>query len=274
MYQVQVPLSGIAGWRFLERTEDMQKTALNDSASVRREIDYFKEKVGAVESAEDLVSDRRLLRFVLTSYGLEGEIDKKALVRKVLEDGTDAKDALANRISNTGFKAMAKDFGFGNATGAQTGTAGFAEKIVANYQERVFENEISNVNPNLGLVMTLSRQVETLSEGEGKSWYTVLGDKQLRSVFEGALGLPASFSAIDVDQQARLIEKKARQFFGGEGSLKALQDPKNVEKLVLRFLARKQIEEGPTMATPQSGALFLLQNSNSNASAGLMNLLY
>lgn len=273
-YQVQVPLTGIAGWRFLERTQTTQKSAFENDAMMQREVAYFEENIGKVETAADLVGDRRLLNFALTAYGLEDDLDKKALVRKILEEGTDDKKALANRISNTGYKEMTTAFGFGNETGVQTATDGFAAKIVKLYKERSFESSVYDQNAHLGLVMNFNRKAEMLSEGEGKSWYTVLGDKQLRKVFEGALGLPASFINLDIDKQAMMMEKKAKQVFGS-GSLTAFQDQKNVDKLITRFLARAQIEEGGASATgPGANALFLLQHRNSSGSQGLLNLFY
>jgi hypothetical protein len=273
-YLVQIPLAGIAGWRYLERTEATQKAIFENDAIMQREIAYFEENIGKVETAADLVGDRRMLRFALTAYGLEDDADKKALVRKILEEGTENKEALANRITISGYKDMAADFGFGNEAGAQTATEGFAAKVVARFKERSFENAVSDQNENLGLAMGLARKAEMLSEGEGKTWYTVLGDKQLRKLFEGAFGLPSSFVNIDIDQQARVMEKKAKQMFG-DGSLTAFQDPANVDKLILRFLARKQIEDGAASATgPKANALLLLQNQNSNPSQGLLNLFY
>jgi hypothetical protein len=273
-YQVQIPLTGIAGWRYLERTQEAQKTVFENDAILQREIAYFRENIGSVESAADLVADRRLLEFALTAYGLEEDTYKKALVRTILEGGTDDEKSLANRITISGYKDMAGDFGFGNEGGAQTATDGFADKIIAAFKERKFETAVSEKNENLALVMSFQRKVETLSEGEGKSWYTVLGDKELRSFFEGAFGLPSSFVNIDIDQQARMMEKKADQLLG-DGSLSVLQDAGKVDKLITQFLARKQVEEGyQNPQGPGASALFLLQNRNSSASYGIMNLLY
>ena len=52
---------------------------------------------GRIASAEALVKDRRLLTVALGAFGLDGEIDKKFFIRKVLEGGTEASDSLANR---------------------------------------------------------------------------------------------------------------------------------------------------------------------------------
>lgn len=289
-YQVQVPLSGIAGWRYLERTQAAQQSAFENDAAMQREIAYFRENIGSIETAADLVADRRLLEFALTAYGLEDDTYKKALVRTVLEGGTDDENSLANRITVSGYEEMAKDFGFGNATGVQTATEGFADKIIDNFKERKFETAVSRKNENLALVMTFERKADMLSgleigsetddevEGEGetkgKSWYTVLGDKDLRTFFEGAFGLPSAFVNLDIDQQARMMERKAKQLLG-DSDLGMFQDADMREKVITQFLARKQIEEGWTNPQgPGANALILLQNRNSNASYGIMNLLY
>ncbi|MEM8569722.1 MAG: DUF1217 domain-containing protein [Pseudomonadota bacterium] len=273
-YQVQVPLAGIAGWRYLERTHEAQKAVFETDTIMQREIAYFEENIGSVTSAADLVADRRLLEFALTAYGLEDDAYKKALVRTILEGGTEDEEALANRITVSGYKEMAEDFGFGNSSGSQTATDGFAAKIVAAYKEQRFETAVGDQNEHLGLAMTLKRKIGELSEGEGKSWYTVLGDKDLRQIFEGAFGLPSAFVNIDIDQQARMIEKKADQMFGGS-SLTVFQDETNIDKLILRYLARKQVEEGwVNPGSPAASALTLLQNRDGNGSYGIMNLIY
>ncbi len=55
MFLPIVPDTGLAGWRFLQRTYDSQFEAFNRSVVQQRDVDYFQEKIGAVTSAEDLV---------------------------------------------------------------------------------------------------------------------------------------------------------------------------------------------------------------------------
>ncbi len=47
---------------------------------------YFEANIGKVETAADLVGDRRLLKVALGAFGMDGEIDKRAFLRKVLEE--------------------------------------------------------------------------------------------------------------------------------------------------------------------------------------------
>ena len=84
------PLAGIAGWRFLERTQAAQQAAFDKSPEIARDIAYFAEKIGGDHHAPPTwLADRRLLKVALGAFGMESEIDKKAFIRKVLEEGID-----------------------------------------------------------------------------------------------------------------------------------------------------------------------------------------
>lgn len=274
-YTPVVPMSGIAGWRFLQRTEAKQQAAFESSAVVKADVAYFNEKIAGVKSAEDLVSDRRLLKVALGAFGLSDKIDAKAFVRKVLEEGTEADDAFANRLSDKTYADLANAFGFGNAAGAQTATSGFAAKITAAYTKNAFQEAVGEVSDTMRLAMNLRDKIGDLAAGDGKSWYTVLGSKPLREVFETAYGLPDSFVSVDIDKQRDILAEKTRQIFGSD-SLSVFQGADAVEKLTNRFLAMAQISGNDTTGSASGGsvALSLLQSSTSSGSQGILNLLY
>lgn len=156
----------MAGWRFLQRTGASQQAAFETSATIRRDVDYFREKIGSVTSATELVADRRLLKVALGAFGLEGDIDKKAFVRRVLEENLLDVKALANRLTAPAYKDMAEAFGFGGLTGAQTGRPGFAEGIVAAYKTRAFRSAVGEVNDDMRLALNFRREIADLSAGE------------------------------------------------------------------------------------------------------------
>ena len=56
-----IPFSGYSGWKFLEKTGAKQKASFEQSAQMKRDEAYFREKIGSVKTAADLVKDRRLL---------------------------------------------------------------------------------------------------------------------------------------------------------------------------------------------------------------------
>jgi Protein of unknown function (DUF1217) len=268
-----IPMAGLAGWRFLERTEAAQRAAFEKGPQLAREIAYFKENIGKVASAEELVKDRRLLKVALGAFGLEAELDKKAFVRKVLEGGTDDPRSFANRMSEPAYRKLAEAFGFGNAGGPKVGKAGFADGVADQYRIRQFEVAVGNVDDSMRLALNFRREIAELANAaapgdNGKGWLSVIGSRPLRTVFEKAFGLPREFVNLDIDRQREILRDRARSVLG-DGSLAAFKDPEAVEKVIARFQVRMQIEAGPSAVS--SPALTLLQNAGS--SAGLLNLL-
>lgn len=271
-YQPVVPLTGIAGWRFLERTHAKQQAAFENGAELRREIAYFEENIASVKSAADLVGDRRLLKVALAAFGLESEIDKKAFVRKVLEEGTTAEGAMATRLTDPAWRKLSAAFGFGDG-GARTGQAGFAPAIVSAYKARAFEAAVGNADNAMRLALNFRREIAALAAGEGGSWYSILGSKPLRQVVEKAFGLPAQFAQIDIDKQADTLKDRCDRLFGSD-ALTVFLDKAAVDKLIDRFLARTQIEDGVAASGPAANALTLLRGMTASGGAsGLWNLL-
>lgn len=275
-YTPQVPLSGIAGWRVLQRTQATQQKAFNNSADIRRDVEYFEKKIGSVKSVDELMGDRRLLKVALGAYGLDDWVDRKAFIRKVLEEGTTKDDAFANKLSNAAFKQLSAAFGFGDASGARTATDGFAAKITAAYKTRAFEAAVGDTDEDMRLALNFKRSIADLAGDPGEkggSWYSIIGDKNLSKVVQYAFGLPtSSFGKIDVDKQRDILMRKADAMFGSS-DLSVFQDPDNVGKLIDRFLARSQLENGSTKTAGSSPALTLLQSGGSSGSQGILNLL-
>lgn len=273
-FQPTIPLPGIAGWRFLERTQASQQAAFEKGSELTRDVAYFEEKIAGVTTAAELVADRRLLKLALGAFGMESEIDKKAFVRKVLEEGTTDPASLANRLTDKSWLKLAKAFGFGDPGGARTGEVGFAAKIVAAYKTRAFEAAVGEADNSMRLAMNFRREIaELAAQGEhGASWFMILGSKPLREVFEKAYGLPAQFGRIDIDQQREVLADKTGGLLGGD-TVAVFKDAEAVEKVITRFLARAQVEAGPTATTPGAGALTLLRNATASGSQGLLNLI-
>ena len=60
-FQPVIPFGGFAGWTFLNRTLETQQQSFNQSPLLQRNVEYFKETIGSINSAEQLVNDRQLL---------------------------------------------------------------------------------------------------------------------------------------------------------------------------------------------------------------------
>ena len=268
-FQPVVPFSGYAGWDFLSRTMGRQKAAFAASGDIQRNEDYFREKIGGVKTAENLISDRRLLSVALGAFGLDEDIGNTFFIRKVLEDGALAADALANKLSDKRYLKLTQAFGFDLAT-PRTVMSDFVDKILTQYEERQFEIGVGNTDNNLRLALALQRDLPELAARESSQttkWYTIIGSPTMSAVFQTALGLPSSVGALDLDQQVRIYADRAERFYGSA-------DPANLaasdrlEKLTREFLLRSQLNLDAPISSGNA-ALTLLQG----VSAGRLSFL-
>lgn len=235
-----VPLGGLAGWSFLKRTMPTQTRAFGSQAEIKRDEAYFREKIGKVETAEQLVADPRLLRISLSAFGLEADIPNKFFIRKILEGGTLKTDALANRLANKQYHKLAATFGFGDFATPRNKVSDFADKLLATYKSQRFATAVGEQDNDLRLALNLETQLRDLA-GQTMSprakWFTVLGSPPLRAVFEQAFGLPKAFGAIDLDRQVKTLETRAHETFGNS-SVEQFTDPERINDLVRMFLVR------------------------------------
>ncbi len=261
MYQPIVPAAGLAGWRFLQRTYDSQFAAFNQATALQRDTEYFSEKISQVSSAEELVSDRRLLSVALGAFGLQDDINNRYFIQKVLEDGTASNDTLAMRLSDTRYRELSDAFGFGPTAEPQVGTENFAEDMIARYQARSFEVAAGTQDNSLRIALHAERALPALAAREASTdtkWFTILGDPPLRELFERALNLPGSIGQIDIDQQLTIFKDRAVSVFGTD-DLSQFEDAEKVQEAITKFIVRDQLNTLNSSLSGFSIALTLLQ---------------
>lgn len=263
-FQPFVPITGYGGWKFLNRTLPQQQETFNKSPVMKRDMDYFRENIAKVTSASDLVADRRLLKVALGAFGLDEQIDARALVRKVLEDPFIDPKALSNRFSDPRYKQFAEAFGFGSETGSRVGESGFAERILSKFKVRQFEVALGENDETMRLALGVRREIAELTESDTTDrakWLAILGSRPMREVFQTAFGLPDAFVQLDLERQLDTFRAKARQVFGDD-KIEQFADPERMENLIRRFVVRAEaraIMEGDRATSP---ALTILQSSS------------
>lgn len=269
-----IPNGGLAGWSFLQRTLDRQEDIFSKSPDIKRDIEYFKNNIQNVETLDDFMQDRKILKVALGAFGLGEEISKGAFVRKVLDEGVTDQRSFARRLNNPDYIDMAKTFNFegGQLSLSETDI----NRITAQYERQNFEIEVGNVDDSMRLALNFQREIQDLAGAglsENAGWFRLLGSVPMRTVIEGAFNLPTEFAALDIDKQKEILSDKAQSKFGGK-SVDVFTDPDAVDRVINDFLLRKQIEAGPSTSTPGFAALSILGQSNSGVgSSGLFNLL-
>lgn len=261
-YQPIIPLSGFSGWAFLNRTMESQKTAFNESTEIQRDTDYFRENIGSVTSAEDLMSDYRLLTVALGAFGLDEDIGNTYFIQKVLTDGTIDDDALANKLSDTAYLELSQAFGFGDFETPNTALSFFPEDIISKYQDIQFEIAVGEQDNDMRMALNVDRELLDIVESDttdNGAWYAVLGDEAVRTVFETALGLPSSIGTLDLDLQLTSFREKAEQYFG-DSEISQFSDPEMRDELVRLYMVRSEIAASGAGMSSAQNALTLLSS--------------
>lgn len=258
-----IPTAGLAGWTFLQRTMESQQESFARSPFLQRETQHFRENIGAVRSVDDLVGDRRMLAVALGAFGLDEDINSTFFIRKVLQDGTLDPDALANRLPDRRYLDLSRAFGFGDFDTPRSVDSAFADRITAAFQERRFEAAVGEQDETMRMALALQRELPEIAGRDRRArtqWLEVLGRPDLRDAIQTALGLPRSFAALDLDAQVERLQRRVEAAFG-DGGVSQFVDPERIDALTQRFVARAQLDSGPSITTPGMAALQLLQAS-------------
>ncbi len=256
-----IPLSGYAGWRLLNETIGAQTATLAATPVIEREMDYFRENIGSITSAEELVQDYTLLKVALTAFGLQDDLPNKAFMEKVLAEGVTDDGAFANRLADKSYYALSDAFGFGTDLPPLNRLPGFADSLLENFKAESFEIAVGEVNGDMRLSLNTTAELPGLAGQDVSNatlWYQVMGDAPLREMFEVAMGLPSEIGALDLEKQLEIFEERAETVFGSS-EVSQFTDPDKVEDLIRLYLTRSEINQFSVNTSSASIALTLLQ---------------
>lgn len=261
-FQPVLPMGGLAGWAFLQRTRSSQMDLHARAPERVRDIEHFRTRIGNVGSVQDLMGDRRLRQVMLGAFGLQDDINNIAFIRRVLEDGPERTDGLARRLSDGRYLALAEAFQFPQGVARPFADPAFAQRIITAFQTRSFEIAVGDQNQGLRLAMTLERELPELISSvrsDTAGWFRVLGSPPLRKAFETAFGFGSGFGMLDLDQQVSQMRRRAQSAFGSS-TLAQFSDPDRMRALTQRFLMMDQVGAITSAGSPASAALSLLQS--------------
>lgn len=119
-----------------------------------------------------------------------------------------------------------------------------------NYLEQSLEQQQGDTNPGVRLALYFQRMA-----GHITSAYDILADKALSEVFRTTFDLPDQMASMQIDQQAKIVERYL--------NLRDLGDPTKVAKLLSRFSAMYDARNASQTYSP---ALDLFQGTSSGTS--------
>ncbi|WP_370232653.1 DUF1217 domain-containing protein [Cognatishimia sp.] len=244
-------LTSQAALNLIDRTRDTQMTTLRSEAQHQRAASVFRERIASITTPEELVKDFEVYSFVMNAFDLEDQIFGRGMMRKILESDPVDDSALVNRLSDSRFGEIHEALGF-TTSGGTTVVPDFTDtdwqdSIVDRYFNVQFQNQYNDQNETVGTVMEFRDKVDGFN-----TWFNILSDRSMTEFFQTALGMPTQLSSLDIDKQAEMLEKRF--------SLEKLQDPREVEGLISRYMIIRDVRNPPAQAT--SAAIQILNNTS------------
>lgn len=215
---------------------------VSEQPVIKREAEYYQANIGNIKTVDDFMENTRIYNFALKAFGLEDMQYAKAFIRKVLKEGIDDPKAFSMQLSDQRFREFATAFNFKRYQSATTSFDRVQKGAVDMYLRNNLEAQSSEESEALRLSLYFERKAGTIT-----SAYSILADKALYQVTRTALGLPNAMSGTDIDKQAKILSEKI--------DVEKLGEPSYVKKMITRFLAQYEAQNGSTQSSPATTIL-------------------
>lgn len=245
-------MTTISSLRMLTSDLSASLARVGSQPSVKRATDSYLATIENVKSIDDFMSNDRVYSYVMKAFGLEDMAYAKAFIRRVLTEGIDDADSMANRLTDTRFRDLAETFNFARYGATAMTFSRTRQGVVDRYLNQTLEIEAGNSNEGVRLALYFSRKAASVT-----NTYSLMGDRALLKVTQIALGLSASTSALDIERQKEMIDKRL--------DIEDLKDPAKLEKFLTRFAVLWDIEQPQTT----SSSIVNLFTDTSSASVGI-----
>jgi hypothetical protein len=207
-----------------------------DKDKAKEESEYYTAEVAKVSSLDEFLADSRLVNFALEANGIGSESVTVDFVRQIFTSDLDDPKSFINQQENSAaYIALVTSFNFdseGNLLREEKDVIvtrhGFY-KTLDQYLHQMLEEQAGEDNPGVRLALYFERQAGSIVDA-----YDLLADDALAEVFRTLFSLPDEFSAMDIDQQAKIVGKNL--------DLKKLSDPDELKKLLARFAVLYDLE--------------------------------
>jgi hypothetical protein len=230
-------LSTSLAFRLISTDMERSLARTADQPLVERSAERYLQEIGNVRSIDDFISNDRVYGFAMKAFGLDDMTYAKAFMRKVLEEGTDSKTSLANKLTDTRYREFAETFNFaryGEATMTFTRTQ---QGTVDRYVRQALEEDAGRQNEGVRLALYFQRKA-----GDIDSAFDILADPALLKVVQTATGLSPLTAAADIDKQAEMIADRL--------DIDDLQDPDKLGRFLTRFTSMWELDNRPPASVP------------------------
>jgi hypothetical protein len=248
-------LSGIdnfTGWALLQKNSTAIEKAYAAGGSDDNDVAYFKKVAPTLTTPDALLSDYRALTFVTTAYGLAGQQDQTALLRKLMTEDPKATTSLASQLSDNNYRNFASAMSVWAPPPFSSQST--IDAAIAGFKEHSYETSIGTDNTALQEATYFTKNAVGVTQ-----LTQIMSDKPLLDVVRVSLGIPDTFANLDYDQQKAMLASRVdmTQFATADG----------VGKIVQKYLAMDELNQINAGTAASDPLLSLFNNNNSNDSS-------
>lgn len=225
--------NALTTWYSLAKTSEDTRVAafVKNNRQVAAATTQFESAAGRLKSTDELFSPQnyRLLKYVLTAYGLESEISNVGKLKQVVNSDLTDTNSLANRMSDPRFLKLAQALNFKGGGLANIQNASIQAGITARYNQAAYEIDLGDRNPAVRQAQYFKNNIGAIGD-----IYDVLGDNTLRAVVSTTGNIPLEVAVQDLGTQAQVF---SRQF-----DVSKAKDATYVNRFIQRFLANADLK--------------------------------
>jgi hypothetical protein len=225
------------------------------------EASYYQRTLADIQTLDELLSNRRLVDFALTSKGVDPKTVSTAELNLLFRSDLNDPESYANTVKDIRLSEVVAAFNF-DASGKiaprdadSISSRGDLYETMNLYLRQTIEQDRGEENNGVRLALYFERMAPTIT-----SAYDILGDTALYETFKTIFSLPDEISGMDVDAQAALIESRL--------DLADLADPEKLSKLVERFTIMYDLASGNN--NPSAAELILGGSSSASISFDML----
>ena len=235
--QISANNNSLLWYKLAYELKDAHMKAFEAQPSVARDLVTFSEDITNIKSVDDLMKNRTVLTMVLSAFQLESEIDKPAMVKKILTEPPSDDESLVNRLAEPRWTKLADAMYGLNSDPDFFQKQENVDAILTGYrinEYEKFEGENAEGVREAMYFKRLAGNIETIEQ--------IIADKAIMQVVRVSLGLPESFQALSYDQQKERLEKMV--------DLEDFKDPQKIDEIINRFLVFTQVNNNDPAANP------------------------
>ncbi|MCK0207918.1 DUF1217 domain-containing protein [Starkeya koreensis] len=249
----------LSTYQFLTRNLSRTLSLKAAEPTVALETKYFLATVPTIKTVDAFLKNTRVFTYAMNAFGLGDMAHAKGFMRKVLNEGITSGTSFANKLNDERFTAFAKAFDFESYGALATSRTAARQDVADKYVRQALEVDAGTENEGVRLALYFQREAPKV-----KSAYGILADAALWKVVKTVYGFPDAMASAAIDKQAAALKQRL--------DLATLKDPVQIDRLLRRFTARWDAQQG--VASSPVLALFGGSGVGSNVGMALINLKY